>query len=216
MTTENSEKDEKPAKNDKISLGESAKILFGRAARKVKGAASVVKDSAVGVAEVVKDSTVTAATATVSAVKTATEEVAEWNPLTKVTEFPQGLREVVKKAREANSLDDICQKLTDVDGLVKFLQEEKETLCLKVYAECPHEKIVKVRAETKLITSSPAYKLCLKCGIAEEGAPGDWSTSHYRLTADGAEMARKEAEPRVLRKFSQEEIRKLKTGNNAE
>lgn len=207
MTTDNSEKEEKPAKSDKISLGESAKILFGRAARKVKDAAGVVKDSA----GVVKDSTVSVASTAVSAVKTATEGVAEWNPLTKVTEFPQGLQKVVKRARDANSLDDICQRLTDVDGLVKFLQEEKEALCFKVYAECPHEKIVKVRAEAKLLTSSPAYKLCLKCGIAEEGASGDWSASHYRLIADGAEMTRKEAEPRVLRKFSQEEIRNLKS-----
>lgn len=207
MSTENSEKTEK---SEKISIGESAKILFGRAARKVKGAAEVVKDSAVGVAEVVKDGTVSAATTAVSAVKSAKDEVSEWNPLSKVTEFPSGLREVVKKAKEANSLDDSCQRLRDVEGLIKYLNEEKESLCLKVYAECPHEKIVKVRGEAKAFTSTPGYKLCLKCGMAEEGAPGDWSTSYLKLINDGPEMPRKEAEECVVRKFSQEEIRKFR------
>ena len=202
--SENNENNVVESKTEKISIGESAKILFGRAGRKLKGAAVIVKDSAVTAAGVVKDSTSSVAGSAVSAAKSVTEDVVGWRP--KAVDF----RSVVQKAKEANTLDDICQRLLDLQGLEKFLAEEKEALCLKAYTECPHEKVVKVKGEVGVFTAASGYKLCLKCCMAEEGGKGDLTSSHFRLVADGQEMPRKEADKLVMRMFSQEEVLKFK------
>ena len=208
--------------DEKLSIGESAKVLLTRAGKKVKGAAQAVKDSAVsaatvvaesasGAAEVVKNSAMSTKDTAVSAVKTTVDEVSSWSPFPKVSKFPTEFRQAVTRAKELNSLDDKINQLRELTELVSYMNKMREELCLQIYHECPHNKLVKVKGEEKTFSSTPAFKLCLECGLAEEGIVNNLTTSYFKMTAEAEDMPRKQAEDKVVRKFSQEEIRKLKS-----
>lgn len=188
----------------KISLGESALVLLGRAGRKVNGVAKVVKDSAVGVVVKVKDSAESGTAAASEAVKEATDEISTWNPFSNVAKFPEGLKAAAVRAKNLSSLEDRVERLNDLDQLIVSLRKDRDDLSMVVYTSCPHDNLVLIPAKSEWVTSKHAFKICLTCGLAEEG------DTYHRMTGSAVKMDKLDPKIKIHRKFTQEEVRKMK------
>ena len=205
----NSESSPSSSEEENLGLAKSAKILLTRAGRTVQSTAKSAKDSASSTLGSLKESTSTnfnKVKDSVSDLKT--PDLSKWNPFKKLPD----INEIVQQAKELNSTEDVKAQLEQVVSLITMLEQEKTELIYKLYKTCPHTTVVKVKMDEGLLKSTPPYKLCKLCGIAEEGQLDQ--TGYIKLTEKASDLPREEADKLVIKKFSQKELKSENFKNN--
>lgn len=193
-----------------VTLSDTAKTLLDRTYRKLKKTSGKVVETAGEVAMTTMGIAQTAAGEVKKAVTSTASNVAEWNPINKVSQVPAGIKEVVVEAKKLSSLEDLRGQAEDLDRNIGSLVKEKEDVFLKLYKQCDHKKLWRVAGKEKLLGGSiPPLKICMTCGLAEEGKVGEWSRGFFKFTGDGKTLEPSEIKGKILRKFSQEELERM-------
>lgn len=196
--------------NSTVSLSESAKVLLDRTFRKVKKTTGKVVETAGEITMTTVGLAQSAAGEVKKAVSSSANHVAEWKPLTRVSQVPAGIKDVVVEAKRLSSLEDLRSHAEELDKNIASLVKDKEEVFVKLYKQCDHKKLWRVAGKEKLLGGSiPPIKICMTCGLAEEGKVGEWSRGFYKFTSEGKTLDPSDIKGKILRKYSQEELERM-------